>query len=381
MSAKRSDGRYQVSVSLGRDPDTGKRIQKCFYGDTLRAAKAKRKAWQESQDKPAPDTAKTVSEWVEEWLEVYATGGYSMQQSHESQLKILTKALGAKPISEVLPADIQRLAKACAKYSKSYVTKLRRDIHGVFKAALENGIILKNPCDTVKWDHSGEGTHRALDQWERDLITQNWHRHPAGVWAMLMMYAGHRPGEALAQGWDNITDTEIRICDAQHFESNAPVIVEDWTKTGDDGMRTVPIVPPLARMLQQLPRVEHGRICRSAEGGEITMSAYRRNWDAFMNIIHFTRAGVAPNKRGDYSGIRIDRLPEEKRKLLESMPDITPYDLRHTFCSMLYDAGVDVKTAQYLMGHKTPEMTMRIYTHLSEQKKQRSYDALMKAFE
>lgn len=59
----------------------------------------------------------------------------------------------------------------------------------------------------------------------------------------------------------------------------------------------------------------------------------------------------------------------------------TPYDLRHTYCTMLYDADVDVKTAQYLMGHKTLDMTMRIYTHLSKQKQQRSYDKLMNAFE
>ena len=35
---------------------------------------------------------------------------------------------------------------------------------------------------------------------------------------------------------------------------------------------------------------------------------------------------------------------------------------------MLYYAGVDIKTAQYLLGHSTISMTMEIYTHLDDSK-------------
>ena len=40
------------------------------------------------------------------------------------------------------------------------------------------------------------------------------------------------------------------------------------------------------------------------------------------------------------------------------------HDLRHTFASRLTMAGVDLRTLQELMGHKTIKMTVR-YTHLS----------------
>ncbi len=46
------------------------------------------------------------------------------------------------------------------------------------------------------------------------------------------------------------------------------------------------------------------------------------------------------------------------------IPNFTWHDLRHTFCSRLIMAGVDLKTAQTLMGHKTISMTAR-YAHLS----------------
>ena len=43
---------------------------------------------------------------------------------------------------------------------------------------------------------------------------------------------------------------------------------------------------------------------------------------------------------------------------------------------MLYDAGVDIKTAQKLLGHANPEITMRIYTHLSEMRQNISIDKM-----
>ena len=55
---------------------------------------------------------------------------------------------------------------------------------------------------------------------------------------------------------------------------------------------------------------------------------------------------------------------------------ITPHQLRHAYATMLYDAGVDVKTAQYLLGHANIQTTMDIYTHLSKQRKENAADIL-----
>jgi len=41
------------------------------------------------------------------------------------------------------------------------------------------------------------------------------------------------------------------------------------------------------------------------------------------------------------------------------------HDLRHTFASRCIMAGVDLRTLQQLLGHKTLQMVVR-YTHLSQ---------------
>jgi site-specific recombinase XerD len=43
---------------------------------------------------------------------------------------------------------------------------------------------------------------------------------------------------------------------------------------------------------------------------------------------------------------------------------------RHTYATILYNAGVDVKSAQRFLGHADINVTLKIYTHLSAQKEQ-----------
>ena len=45
------------------------------------------------------------------------------------------------------------------------------------------------------------------------------------------------------------------------------------------------------------------------------------------------------------------------------MPKVTPHVLRHTYCTNLQRAGLDVKSLQYLMGHSNVSVTLDIYTH------------------
>jgi integrase len=47
----------------------------------------------------------------------------------------------------------------------------------------------------------------------------------------------------------------------------------------------------------------------------------------------------------------------------------TPHQLRHTFASNCYLAGIDVQTCMEWMGHSNIQTTLGIYTHLSKKHK------------
>ena len=46
-----------------------------------------------------------------------------------------------------------------------------------------------------------------------------------------------------------------------------------------------------------------------------------------------------------------------------TLPSVTPHVLRHTFCTNMQQAGIDVKSLQYLMGHSNVSVTLDVYTH------------------
>lgn len=56
------------------------------------------------------------------------------------------------------------------------------------------------------------------------------------------------------------------------------------------------------------------------------------------------------------------------------VPRITFHVLRHTFCTNVQQAGLDVKSLQYLMGHSNASVTLDVYTHSS-------FDSVERAFE
>ena len=56
------------------------------------------------------------------------------------------------------------------------------------------------------------------------------------------------------------------------------------------------------------------------------------------------------------------------------LPHITPHVFRHTFCTNVQQAGLDVKSLQYLMGHSNASVTLDVYTHSS-------FDSVERAFE
>jgi len=81
---------------------------------------------------------------------------------------------------------------------------------------------------------------------------------------------------------------------------------------------------------------------------------------------------VFPGKKGRYTTVKTAFHSALRRPTLENFrfPD-----LRHTFASNLIMRGINLKTIQELLGHKTFTMTLR-YAHLSPDHKKAAVDIL-----
>lgn len=358
---KRSDNRYAVYVSLGRGED-GRRLRKTFYGSTQAEAKAKRDEFLRRYNEGLEKPDNTLHKWIEQWIKT-SSNSPGMRKTNEIQARKLDKFLSDRNISEIRMIDIQTFAISVSSMSFSTVKSVKRVTNKIFADAVRNRILNHNPADGVRWDYTTRGSHRALEGWEKALIVDHWQVHRAGLWAMLMLFAGLRRGEALALRWEDIDENTIHVMKAVHFEGNKAV--QGTTKT-EAGVRDVPLLPQLKAALEAV-RAPTGPVCVDAKGEAVsTEAAFRRGWESWLNAMENILNGERPFQPGR----RSDRERQRKRF------SVRTHDLRHTFCTMLYNAGIGLKEAQYIMGHADASMTMKVYTHLDTTMRQSAAERL-----
>jgi integrase len=129
-------------------------------------------------------------------------------------------------------------------------------------------------------------------------------------------------------------------------------------KTPKNGKARVVSVPQiLIDYLKNLPRVSPF-VLTNAQDQMMTDDSWRRLYASYMHDmnIRYGFNGNAPNK---YSPTKIPMLISE----------FTPHELRHTFCTIMFEAGIDALTAKEQLGHSDIKTTLSIYTHLSSQHK------------
>lgn len=102
-------------------------------------------------------------------------------------------------------------------------------------------------------------------------------------------------------------------------------------------------------------------VCPAANGDIMTRTAFTSAWESYMHYLNIKAGG---------------RDASRCRPKLTVIDKLTPHMFRHTYATILYNAGVDVKSAQKFLGHADINVTLKIYTHLSSQKEQEAVNAL-----
>lgn len=359
---ERPDGLIQVALDVGYWPD-GRRKRKFFYGHTRTEANAKKQAYIEHQNsgsKYSPDI--TVAEWVEIVKLTYRQNiNDAYIRNDDVPYNRLVRAIGDMHVAEVTEADLQVALNAVAGMSFSTVTKYKCTINKVFEKARANKIIRDNPAADLVLPTNTKGTHRALETWEVEHILAHWNTPGlySGIWVMLMLFAGLRRGEMMGLDWSAV-DMDARVLAVKQVAvvNVNQTQLQQRAKTSA-GIRYIPICQQLYDALATVPQYRRrGLVCLSAHGQQISGKAVTRGVSIFCSALERILNGEPPFQQGR----RNDLIKSKKDKQRFSF---RAHDLRHTFATFLYDAGVDVKAAQYFLGHTDSKMTLDLYTHLS----------------
>lgn len=57
-----------------------------------------------------------------------------------------------------------------------------------------------------------------------------------------------------------------------------------------------------------------------------------------------------------------------------NLPHITIHGFRHTHCSLLFEAGIDMHNVKNRLGHSDIQTTMNIYTHVTKTERTKTAD-------
>ncbi len=174
-------------------------------------------------------------------------------------------------------------------------------------------------------------------------IQENAAKAYFGLFPMFLLCTGMRRGEALAIRWCDIDQKggTISVSHSVSLRGSRGVITAPKTESG---IRTVPILPPLAPLLVRPQSEKLTDYVFHGENPALPMpkSAYDRKWHHYCKELGFMNG--------------------DKHTL-------TAHVLRHGYATMLYEAGIDEKEAAQLMGHADEEMLRQVYTHLRNKKK------------
>lgn len=367
----RKDKRIQVSYTDGKKPD-GSPNRLWFYGHTRGEAEAAREQYKEFKKAGLSyaDRKSTLNEWLDRWIALYKVD----VDDYGPYIKKLRTDLGKLEIRGIREGELVESLAGYAGKSRSGATKYRMIVKQVFHRAYRNHLILDDPAEDLELPEVTEGTHRALDRWEIDCIMERWRVYPAGRWAMLMLFCGLRRGEMIALDWScvDMKERTLTVKAAVSFKKNERK-VKDHTKT-EAGMRTLPISSPLYDMLSETPEQDRvGPVCRSASGQPLSKDTVRRNWKTYCLAMTNILNGRPALQPGNHRKVKEAKLKAEG---VEGAPDIVfdcdMHDLRHTYATMLFEAGIEAKDAQYYLGHADLRMTTELYTHLTEERKKKT---------
>jgi len=302
------------------------------------------------------------------WLAMYKRGKIrqtSFELTESLMERYVVPYFSDRRIKDVRPMTVQGFITYLSDtgLAESTQAKCLRIAKNVFQAAVDNGLIPKTPFrkdDRVVSDTPKEEPEPLTDEQARRLLTA-LEGTQAYTFCLIALSTGMRRGEILGLMWEDI-DFDARMIHVRHNKAfpmnslDAPVT--ELLKT-EAARRDLPMSSQLTGHLLAVKEASGSDYVLAMKNGKsLSKSGLKSLW----TVVNRRTAGKGPTPR---------KLGESYGGMTVTLDfDVHPHLLRHTFITQLFEAGLDIKQVQYLAGHSTPDMTMRVYNHYRAKQRQ-----------
>ena len=290
-----------------------------------------------------PGGGEKFGAFVQSWYDLY-----KKPYLRTSSLTILKYVLndyilprfGDEHPRDITPMMIQELMGDLADRGESLQSKVLICLRSIFKVAEENGLVEKSPVSSML-KAGGKKTEEkvALTPEQSRVLLERIGNTRAKTFAMIALNTGMRRGEICGLMWENI-DFENHVI---HVCKNA-VLTQYETEISDNlktraGRRDIPLTKDLEEWLLQQKKMSKSQfVIAMRDNKPMTKSAFKSMFKLISR-----------------------ELPEAH---------VTAHILRHTYITRLFESGLDIKEIQYLAGHSSIDMTLRVYTHYDRASRQ-----------
>lgn len=371
-TTKNEETRYLFQTYLGIDPLTGKERRTTRRGfKTMKEAKqAERNLLLDVEENGLssnhsdgfqnPTFEKLASLWLENYKTTVKTSTFENVKSKVE--KMTEEHFKEMKLKQVTTTYCQKVA---IELSKTYVLygHYLSVINRIFKYAVLMDILPSNPFDKIIRPKSRQVQRKGNFLTKKELkeflkLAQTATLSYFFPLVHLMSYTGLRQGEALALKWSDIDfenkkitvdKTAVRIKEKQTLQ----------TPKTKNSKRVISIDPTTISILKSWKKDQ--------------IKIYFKNGKHFEGEENF----IFTNKRGDWVHIH-NFIRYFKRFIADhGLKPITPHGLRHTHASLLFSAGVEPKNISDRLGHSTVQITLDLYTHITEEQRTDTVDKLL----
>lgn len=306
--------------------------------------------YKKNNNKTINKSSITFKQYAEKWFELNISNKeIATQNSVRNRLNHIYKYIGNMKLSSIKPNDIQEIVTDMQKKGfKDVTNRTLMECRRILENAVLNDYIDKNPSNGIKKIKFQKTERLPLTIEQDKKVIKLALEHKYGLFILLIRYCGLRPEECVALTLNDIDieNKTININKAVSLAQNQPQL----KSTKNLKNRILPIPDFLINLLRKQLKIQSENGSNFLFGKETdklsmwTKQALKTHLNSFLNEL---------NKN----------VEKEEDKIQFSY-----YQLRHSYCTMLYYAGIKIKEAQRLMGHSSAKMVYDIYTHLDEER-------------